>query len=276
MMDCSTIDYREAGNVAYVTLNRPDSLNAINRTMITEFGEIWTHIRYTAEIHATVLTGAGKRAFCSGVDRGGMNLDKEHRRADGRRRPPPGVVPGSPGYEGDIELVGPKTQTCWKPVITAVNGMACAGAFYLLGESDVIIASEHATFFDPHVTYGMVSAYESIYMAGRMPFGEAVRMQLMGSHERLSAKRALEIGLVSEVVESDALAATADRIASAIASQSPSAVQGTLRALWASRAMTQRAALDISPHFVAMADEQGWMEGQRSFTGGRRVEPTVR
>ena len=276
MLNYSTIEYREADNVAFVTLNRPDSLNAINRAMVSELSELWTHIRYATDVHAVVLSAAGTRSFCSGVDRGGLNLDAERNRSDSRRRPPAGVLPGSPGYEGDLESVGPKTNLCWKPVITAVNGMACGGAFYFLGESDIIIASEHATFFDPHVTFGMVSAYESIYMTARMPFGEVVRMQLMGSHERLSARRALEIGLVSEVVKAEDLAATAERVALAIASQSPSAVQGTLRALWASRSMSQRAALDMSPHFIAMADVSGWKDGQRSFGSGQRIKPTVR
>jgi enoyl-CoA hydratase/carnithine racemase len=63
-------------------------------------------------------------------------------------------------YEDPGRKIGPKSQELWKPVIAAVNGMACAGGFYLLGESDVIIAADHATFFDPHVTYAMTAAFE--------------------------------------------------------------------------------------------------------------------
>src|SRR5256714_14997924 len=75
--------------------------------------------------------------------------------------------------------------------------MACGGAFYMLGEVDVIIAAEPATFFDPHVTYGMAASFESMHMLSKMPLGEVLRMQLLGSHERLSAGRAPQIGLVS-------------------------------------------------------------------------------
>ena len=96
--------------------------------------------------------------------------------------------------------IGPKSCDLWKPVIAAVNGMACGGAFYMLGEVEFIIAAEHATFFDPHVTYGMTAAFEPMHMAGIMPFGEIMRLPLLGNHERLSADRAYEIGLVSEVV----------------------------------------------------------------------------
>ena len=83
--------------------------------------------------------------------------------------------------------IGPKSCDLWKPVIAAVNGMACGGAFYMLGEVEFIIAAEHATFFDPHVTYGMTAAFEPIHMRRSMPFGEIMRLSLLGNYERLSA-----------------------------------------------------------------------------------------
>ena len=73
-------------------------------------------------------------------------------------------------------------------MIAAVNGMACGGAFYMLGEVEFIIAAEHATFFDPHVTYGMTAAFEPIHMLQKMPFHEIMRLSLLGNHERLSAR----------------------------------------------------------------------------------------
>src|SRR5207237_1365924 len=88
--------------------------------------------------------------------------------------------------------VGPKTSDLWKPVIAAVNGIACGGAFYMLGEVEFIIAAEHATFFDPHVTYGMTAAFEPMHMSGIMPFPEIMRVSLLGNHERLTARRAHE------------------------------------------------------------------------------------
>ena len=83
--------------------------------------------------------------------------------------------------------------------------MACGGAFYLLGEVEFIIAAEHATFFDPHVTYGMTAVFEPILMSHRMPFGELARMTLLGNHERMTAERACEIGLVSQVASAGGL-----------------------------------------------------------------------
>src|SRR5215218_5834177 len=116
-------------------------------------------------------------------------------------------------------LIGPRSQELWKPLVAAVNGMACGGAFYILGEADVIVAANHATFFDPHVTYGMVAAFEPILLLRRMPFGEVLRMALAGSAERVSAATAMRLGLVSEVVPSERLLPAAQELARIFASQ---------------------------------------------------------
>ena len=122
--------------------------------------------------------------------------------------------------------IGPKANDLWKPVIAAVHGMACGGAFYLLGEAEFIVADETATFFDPHTTYGMVSAYESVYMAHRMPYGEVARMALMGTAERISARRAYDIGLVSELTAPGGALAAAVRCATVIAALSAGGCAG--------------------------------------------------
>lgn len=104
-----------------------------------------------------------------------------------------GAVPAGDGeytfdpytYTDPGEALGPKTHGMWKPVIAAVNGMACGGAFYLLGEVEFLITAESATFFDPHVTYGMAAVLEPTLLAPRMPFGDLMRMMLLGAHERL-------------------------------------------------------------------------------------------
>src|SRR5436190_1972471 len=101
--------------------------------------------------------------------------------------------------------IGPKSSDLWKPVIAAVNGIACGGAFYMLGEVEFIIAAEHATFFDPHVSFGMTACFESMHMLQKMPFGEIMRVALLGASERMTAQRAHDVGLVSEVVGADAL-----------------------------------------------------------------------
>ncbi|MEU9286402.1 enoyl-CoA hydratase/isomerase family protein [Streptomyces sp. NPDC048275] len=202
--------------VAVLTLDRPEKLNAIDVGLAAELAAAWRAFRFDDSVRAVVVTGAGERAFCTGLDRG-VEV----------------AQPASPYMVDDPLLgIGPKANDLWKPVIAAVHGMACGGAFYLLGEAEFIVADETATFFDPHTTYGMVSAYESVYTAHRMPYGEAARMALMGTAERISARRAYDIGLVSELTPRGGALDAAVRSATVIAACPPEGVQGTVRALW--------------------------------------------
>ena len=122
----------------------------------------------------------------------------------------------------------------WKPVIAAVQGMCAGGAFYWVADCDIVVCSPEATFFDPHVTYGLVAALEPIALRYRMPFSDVMRMALLGLHERMTADRALAVGLVTEIVERETLLARAQELATVIAGQPPAAVQGTVKALWQS------------------------------------------
>ncbi|MFE0532662.1 enoyl-CoA hydratase/isomerase family protein [Streptomyces nigra] len=227
--------------VAVVTLDRPGRLNALDLATRDELVAAWRRMRFDDTVRAVVLTGAGERAFCTGLDRDTVVPQ-----------------PDSPYMTDDPLLrAGPKSNDLWKPVIAAVRGMACGGAFYLLGESDFLVADQTATFFDPHTTYGMVSAYESMLMALRMPYGEAARMALMGSAERLGARRAHEIGLVSELTApGEALPVAVER-AAVIAGYPPVGVQGTVRALWAAREAALDRAFAQAPHLIALGNLPG-------------------
>jgi enoyl-CoA hydratase/carnithine racemase len=274
--DFETLDYREDDDgVAWVTLDRPDSYNAFNRAMQAELEALWRALRARDEVRAIVLTGAGEKAFCTGIDRNEQMGDDAVR-----------LDPGDDGYIGEVgtpfqfddpgDRIGPKTNDLWKPVIAAVNGMACGGAFYLLGEVEFIIAADHATFFDPHVTYGMTAAYEPLHLSASMPFNELMRMSLLGNHERLSAPRAHELGFVSEVVPGAELAARAGWAASAIASAPALAIQGTVRALWSARA-AQRQAVANAWSFIGLGtNQESLAEGQAFFASGRRIEHRTR
>src|SRR5690606_17767451 len=117
------------------------------------------------------------------------------------------------------ELLGPKSNKLWKPVICAVHGMAAGGAFYWINESDIVICSEDATFFDPHVTYGMVAALEPIGATYHMPLQQVLRMALLGNDERIGAQAALAMSLVTEVTPLDNLWARAHELAATIANK---------------------------------------------------------
>ena len=269
MPELETIRYRADDGVAWVTLNRPDVLNAFNVKMLEELRSVWRELRTDDSVRCVVLDAAGDRAFCTGVDRGEAMGDASARQF--------GAVGGPFHFDDPGEWLGPKSNDLWKPVIAAVRGMACGGAFYLLGEVDVIVASDDATFFDPHVTYGMAAVFESVHMLQRMPLGEVLRMQLTGAHERIGARRAYEIGLVSEVVAADELAAAAERLARVIASQPALAVQATLRTVWAAQDLPRRQALDAGVALVAAGNTADALaEGERLFQSGQRVQWRVR
>ncbi|KOT51976.1 enoyl-CoA hydratase [Streptomyces rimosus subsp. rimosus] len=224
--------------VALVTLDRPERHNAIDLETAERLASVWRGFRSDDDVRAVVLTGAGGRAFCTGVDRT-VQVPQ----------------PSSPySLDDPLLAIGPKANDLWKPVVAAVEGMACGGAFYLLGECEFLVASEEATFFDPHTSYGMVSAYESVFMAQRMPYGEAARLALMGTAERLGARRAYETGLVSELTPPGCAVAAARRAAAVLAAQPTGAVQGTVRALWASREAVRAQALAHAPQLIALGN----------------------
>jgi enoyl-CoA hydratase/carnithine racemase len=238
--------------------------NAFDARMLRELRTLWRELREDDAVRVVVLTGAGDRAFCTGVDRGALT-DPELR---------VGTRGGTPLHFDDPgDWISPKTAgDLWKPVIAAVNGMACGGAFYLLGQVEFIIAAEHATFFDPHTTYGMAAVFESMAMLQRMPLGEVMRMQLMGNHERVSARRAYEIGLVQEVVPASELREAASRAARAIASQPPLAVQATLRAVWYAQELGYRQALEVAKTLIQVGNDPASLaEGQAAFASGART-----
>jgi acyl-CoA synthetase (AMP-forming)/AMP-acid ligase II len=114
----------------------------------------------------------------------------------------------------------------WKPVVCAVHGMCTAGAFYFVNESDIVICSDDATFFDSHVTYGFVSALEPVGLMRKVGLGEALRIALSGNDERVTAETALRIGLVTEVVPRAALWGRAHEIAQGIACKPRAATEG--------------------------------------------------
>jgi enoyl-CoA hydratase/carnithine racemase len=265
--ELTTLLYEESDGVAWITLNRPEALNAFDTAMQQELRGLWAELRTNDDVRCIVLTGSGDRAFSTGLDRGEIQDIAEL---------PPGKLPGynTPwDFDDPGKSVCPKSNDLWKPVIAAVNGMACGGAFYILGEVDFIIAAEHATFFDPHVTYGMPAAFEPINLLHKMPFQEVVRLSLLGAHERLSARRAYEVGLVSEVVPSDELRAKVAWAAEVIAGQPALAVQGTVRALWTGLELSRRQALDHAFLFTNIGTNAASLaEGQARFSSGQRID----
>jgi enoyl-CoA hydratase/carnithine racemase len=262
-----TILLRKDDGIAWVSLNRPSVRNAINQQMQDELHEVWDGFRYDDDVRCVVLTGEGDH-FCTGIDRGEAVSDENNSAMAA------GDFPDYPTpwmYDDPGRDVGPKTCDLWKPVIAAVHGMACGGAFYLLGEVEFIIAADDAVFFDPHVTYGMTAAFEPIQMLAKMPFHEVMRLSLLGAHERMTAERAREIGLVSEVAPRDELRDRAEWAARVIADAPALAIQGTMRALWTALEVPRTQAIGMANLFTRIgSDAAAFKAGQDRFASGER------
>jgi enoyl-CoA hydratase/carnithine racemase len=238
------LDVDSADRVATITLNRPDQLNAFNRTMCDEMARAWRIVKADDSVNAVVLRAAGSRAFSAGLD----------------IKTPYGQPENIWNHEDPGEALSPKWQKMWKPVVCAVQGMCTAGAFYFINESDVVICSTDATFFDSHVSAGLVCALEPIGLMRRVGLGETLRIALMGNDERVSADTALRIGLVSEVVAGEQLWTRAHEIAAAIATKPPSAIQGTVKAIWESLDKPYRAALEQGLIYTRLGNPIGTAE----------------
>ncbi|MBY8857452.1 enoyl-CoA hydratase/isomerase family protein [Nocardia sp. CA2R105] len=256
------LEVHEQDRVATITLNRPDRLNAFDRTMCTEMARAWQLLRTDDSVHAVVLRAAGTRAFSAGLD-----IKKSY-----------GQPEGVWHHEDPGEALSPKWQKMWKPVVCAVQGMCTAGGFYFVNEADVVICSPEATFFDSHVSAGLVSALEPIGLRRRIGLGETLRIALMGNDERVGADTALRIGLVSEVVPVADLWARAHQIASTIAAKPPSATQGTVKAIWESLDKPYRAALDQGLIYTRLGNPLGTAElaAQGERDRNDRPEPRIR
>jgi enoyl-CoA hydratase/carnithine racemase len=220
-------------------------MNSFNQPMLDEFQQIWRRCRLDDDIRVIVLRAAGEAAFSTGVDR-----------KEGRFRHSNPFSEDDPGM-----FLGSKQNLCWKPLICAVHGACAGGAFYWVNESDVVICSQEATFFDPHSTYGMVSALEPAALARRIPLGEALRIALFGLDERMGSARAYNIGLVSEVLpDKQALWARAQVLAERLAAKPPFALQGTVKAMWDSQGMSVGASREVPLHYVHIGNPLSKME----------------
>ena len=217
-----TIIYERHGRSALIVFNRPDRLNAISAQMAAELRDAFARAEGDDDVWTLVVTANG-RAFCSGAEVGTV-------RSDGR-------VP----YEGKYlsqfheweapQEATPPFRSMAKPIVVAVNGLCCGAGLDLVTTGDIVIAADDAQFFDPHVSIGLVSGREMVRLARVLPLNVAMRVALTGRHERLSAERAYNLGLVTELVPRDQLTARALELAELVNRNAPLAVRGTRLAI---------------------------------------------
>jgi enoyl-CoA hydratase/carnithine racemase len=221
-MAFDTILYEKAEGVVTLTLNRPERHNAFNLAMARELQRAWAEFREDPSAVVAIVTGAGEQAFCTGFDVADMASGSTEGQAQ-------------VSYEDSpiLKLTAIHNR-CWKPVITAVNGMAVGGGLHFVADSDLVLCSERATFFDTHVKVGLVAGLEPVGLTRRIPLEAVLRMALLGGSERMDAATALRIGLVGEVLAPAALMPRARELAAKIAQHSPAALARSKQAVWES------------------------------------------
>ena len=257
-----TIKYEVDGHKATITLNRPDALNALSPHMITELRAAYAEAENDDSVWLMIVTANG-RAFCTG--------------ADVKEIPGDGKVVNERPYLSTYEQWEapqegtPPFRSMAKPVVVAINGICCGAGLDWVTTGDIVIASDKATFFDPHVSIGLVAAREMVRLAKALPRSVALRMALMGKHERMTVERAYELGLITEIVEHDKLLERAHEIADIVCLNAPLAVRGTRLAI--------RKTLDLPLHDGEILAEtfrervvrtEDALEGPRAFVEKRK------
>jgi enoyl-CoA hydratase len=253
-----TLIVERQGHVGWLIFNRPDQLNAMTSHMRDELADAWLELDHDPEVRVIVHTGNG-RAFQTGVDVTEIATDGQ----------------GFQRYRDSMENFDVHFtawhQGVWKPVICAVNGICAGGGFHWVADSDIVIAASDAQFFDPHVSIGQVVAIEAIGLIRRMPAEAVMRMAFVGKYERMTAQRAYELGMISQIVDPpEMLREEAQKLAEVVAQNSPTAMRYTKKALWgALEAGLTEACKNGAQHLVAMWGHPDQEEGPAAFAAKR-------
>ena len=221
-MTFETLLYDVSDGIATITLNRPERHNSFNEKMAGELKTVWDTVKTSPDVVCAIVTAAGEKAFCTGMD----ISDVASGDAQGSGRVARDEAPWN-------HLTAIQNR-CWKPVITAINGMVVGGGLHFVADSDLIVCAEHATFFDTHVKVGLIAGMEPVGLARRIPLEAVLRMALLGGGERMTAAEAKDLGLVGEVLPADQVLPRARELAAIIAQHSPTSLARTKQCIWES------------------------------------------
>lgn len=250
-----SVEFEKQGRVAVITINRPQSMNAIDLNTHLAFQEIWPRINQDDDIHVVILTGAANKAFCSGADIGTF-LPYLRERA---------LKEVDDGDFCGINRGSPTT----KPIIAAINGLAYAGGLELALACDLRIAVDYAKFALPEPRWGVIAGAGGVTRLSRLiPTALATQMVLTG--EPISAQRALAEGLVSELTSAENLLSRALEIAQSIIKNGPLAVRASLQVIRRGADCGLDAALELErTAFRRILLSEDFKEGIAAFTEKR-------
>ncbi|MBI4546994.1 MAG: enoyl-CoA hydratase/isomerase family protein [Ignavibacteriae bacterium] len=241
--------------IAWVTINRPDKLNALNAQCKAELKEVFTNLRTNSEVDAVIITGAGEKAFIAGTDISELtSLNAE----SGKQ------------FSENGQAVFDLIQHLGKPVIAAVNGYALGGGCELALACHIRIASENAKFGQPEVNLGIIPGYGGTQRLTRVVgIGKAMELTLTGN--TIDAQEALRIGLVNKVVPLVELLPTSEAMAKTILSKGQLAIRMTIKAMNASMELPLSEGLKLEAALFGEAcSTEDAKEGVRAFLEKRK------
>jgi enoyl-CoA hydratase/carnithine racemase len=259
-MAFQTIMFEKQNGVGKVTFNRPEALNALNKTMVIEFGEALEAVDKDPSVRVVVLTGKG-RSFCVGFDlkmAASPEMATIHSQEDWCR------------YCTHVMLE--RIENIGKPVIAAVNGFALAGGFEIMLAADLVIAAEDAIIGDQHVNGGFIGAGGSPYRLAVL-IGLRKAKELVFTAKRMTGKEAETIGLVNRAVPADQLEQAVAEIASVLTGYSPTALHYAKAIMNRTAYMDAAARLDITMLYAMMNNASSdHAEGIKAFNEKRKPE----
>ncbi|MGH9328475.1 MAG: enoyl-CoA hydratase/isomerase family protein [Terriglobia bacterium] len=249
-MNYETLLFSKREGIAFISINRPDKLNALNRTVLDDLEACLAAVRKDEDVRVVILGGAGDRAFAAGADITELSVLDAVQGKEASRR----------GQElfNQIENLG-------KPVIAAIRGYALGGGCELAMACTLRVASEDARLGQPEVKIGIIPGYGGSQRLRRL-VGKGRAMEIILTGEPVSAEEAYRIGLVNRVVPVKDLMAEAESLARKIISNAPLAVEFAIESVNYGTAMTQQEAmlLEASLFGLSCATED-MKEGTRAF-----------
>src|SRR2546425_5466983 len=249
-MTYQTLIFEIRDGVAFVTVNRPDKLNALNDQVMLELADAAERIATETEIKGAILTGAGPKSFVAGADIGDLSRQGPF---DGKARAQRG--------QGVLR----RLETCGKPVIAAINGFALGGGCELAMACHIRIASENAKFGQPEVKLGIAPGYGGTQRLPRL-VGKGVALRLLLTGEMIDAQEAYRIGLVNKVVPAASLMHESEALLREILAMGPLAVRLTLDAVeWGLDMSLEEGLLLEANHFGLLAGTRDMKEGLAAF-----------
>lgn len=255
-MSYELIKVEKKDHLTIVTLNRPESMNAISPPVSAEMSAAFNEFADDPNAWVCIITGAGERAFTAGND---LKYQAQHG-GEAVARETANVKGGFAGITFRFD--------CFKPFIAAVNGFALGGGFEVALACDIIIAAEHATFGLPEPRVGMIAGAMGVHRLPRqIPYHLAMGMIL--SSKRLTAREAMQYGLVNEVVPMADLLTTAEKWAAEIMQGAPLAIQASKEAALKGLAYSLDEVPRLFPIQEAMYSSEDFIEGPRAFAEKR-------